>query len=240
MKEKKSEVQPEATPEKVKADTVVQIGEIKVVVQDKGREPVVIDKSAASSVTPARKPFTANNLEASGSKEPDKYHQPRWCPKGLTHTQKRKLQRLCNKEKREQEAEKARDEYFNKYRPMIPQGKVWQVKVTDQPTVRPVEPTPVTGQTGIPDRLDRPEPPVRLVEPSAESTAEAATLILVSHVDEVEPAPPAKEDEELVDYEASPERNNLEINVVHMSSDYLIISEEEVAHLQFGPRDAVF
>ena len=48
------------------------------------------------------------------------------------------------------------------------------------------------------------------------------------------------EDEEFVDYEASPERNNLEINVVHMSSDYLIVPEEEVAHLQFGPRDAVF
>ena len=43
-----------------------------------------------------------------------------------------------------------------------------------------------------------------------------------------------------MDYEASPECNNLEINVVHMSSDYLIIPEEEVVHLQFGPRDAVF
>jgi len=63
--------------------------------------------------------------------------------------------------------------------------------------------------------------------------------VSVSHVD-VEPAPSAKEDEELVDYEASPERNNLEINVVHMSLDYLKIPEEEVVHLQFGPRDAVF
>jgi len=155
VKEKKSEVQPEATPEKVKADTVVQIGEIKVVVQDKGREPVVIDKSAASSVTPARKPFTANNLEASGSKEPDKYHQPRWCPKGLTHTQKRKLQCLSNKEKREQEAEKARYKYFNKYRPMIPQGKAWQVKTVDQPAEGPVKPTPLTGQTALSHRSDR-------------------------------------------------------------------------------------
>ena len=55
----------------------------------------------------------------------------------------------------------------------------------------------------------------------------------------MEPAPPTKE-EELVDYEASPERNNLEINVVHMSLDYLKIPEEEVVHLQFGPHDAVF
>ena len=64
--------------------------------------------------------------------------------------------------------------------------------------------------------------------------------ITVSRVDEVEQAPPGTEEEELVDYEASSERNNLEINIVHISSDYLIIPEEEVAHLQFGPRDAVF
>ena len=44
----------------------------------------------------------------------------------------------------------------------------------------------------------------------------------------------------MVDYEASPERSNVEINVVHMSSDYFIILEEEVVHLQFGPCDAVF
>ena len=107
MKEKKSEVQPEATPEKAKADTIVQIGEIKVVVQDKGKELMVIDKSTTSSAPPVQKPFTANNHEAGSSKVADKYHQPCWCPEGLTHTQKRKLQRLRNKEKREQEAEKS-------------------------------------------------------------------------------------------------------------------------------------
>ena len=84
-------MQPEAMSEKTNADTVVQIGEIKVVVQDKGKEPMVIDKSAESSVPPIQKPFTANNHEASGSKVADKYHQPHWCPEGLTHTQKRKL-----------------------------------------------------------------------------------------------------------------------------------------------------
>ena len=126
-----------------------------MVVQDKGKEPMVIDKLATSPAPPVQKPFTANNHEAGGSKVADKYHQPRWCPEGLTHTQKRKLQRLHNKEKREQEAEKVRDEYFNKYRPMIPQGKVWQAKATDQPVVLPAEPTLATGQTGSPDRSDR-------------------------------------------------------------------------------------
>ena len=86
VKEKKSEVQPEAGAEKTKADTVVQIGEIKVVVQDKGKKPMVIDKLVTSFVSPVQKPFTANNHEASGSKVADKYHQPCWCPEGLTHT----------------------------------------------------------------------------------------------------------------------------------------------------------
>ena len=97
VKEKKSEVQPSATSEKTRADTVVQIGEIKVVVQDKGKEPMVIDKSATSSAPSIQKPFTANNREASGSKVADKHHQPHWCPEGLTHTQKRKLQHLHSK-----------------------------------------------------------------------------------------------------------------------------------------------
>ena len=140
----------------------------------------MIDKSVTSSAPPVQEPFTANNHETSGSKVADKYHQPHWCPEGLTHTQKRKLQCLRNKDKGEQEAEKARDEYFNKYRPMIPQGKVWQAKTINQPSERPVELTSATGQTGSLDRSDRPEPPVRPVEPSAESTAESAVPISVS------------------------------------------------------------
>ena len=50
---------------------------------------------------PSQKPAMANDHEAGSSKGvADKYHQPRWCPSGLTHTQKRKLQRLRNKEKK--------------------------------------------------------------------------------------------------------------------------------------------
>ena len=89
---------------------------------------------------PSQKPVMANDHEAGSSKgAADKYHQSRWCPSGLTLTQKRKLQRLRNKEKKEQEAEKMRDEHFNKYRPMIPQGKAWQIKKADQPA-KPVGP----------------------------------------------------------------------------------------------------
>ena len=43
-----------------------------------------------------------------------------------------------------------------------------------------------------------------------------------------------------MDYEASPGHINIEINVVHLSSDCFVVPDEGVAHLDFGPRDAVF
>ena len=48
------------------------------------------------------------------------------------------------------------------------------------------------------------------------------------------------EDEELVDYEVSSERTSMEINVVRFSDDYWAVSEEDMAHLDFGPREAIF
>jgi hypothetical protein len=47
--------------------------------------------------------------------------------------------------------------------------------------------------------------------------------------------------EKLVDYETSPKCSNMEINVVRFSEDYYTISEEEeAAHLDFEPCEAVF
>ena len=82
-----------------------------------------------------------------------------------------------------------------------------------------------------PDQSDRCSRPVRPVEPSAESAAESAPPVSVSSVDEAPVVPPTAEDEELVDYEVSPDRTNLEINVVHLSSDYFVVPEEDMAHL---------
>jgi hypothetical protein len=45
-----------------------------------------------------------------------KYSMPRWCPSGLTRSQKRKLQRLIAKENQEKEAEKI----FNDTHPQYP------------------------------------------------------------------------------------------------------------------------
>jgi hypothetical protein len=53
-----------------------------------------------------------------------------------------------------------------------------------------------------------------------------------------DPAP--EDDEELVDYSSSPKCMNLDINVIHMSMDGYVLSEEDVAHLDFGPKEAIF
>ena len=41
------------------------------------------------------------DVEDSGEEEEDRYHQPRWCPDGLNHSQKRRVQRLRNVEEAE-------------------------------------------------------------------------------------------------------------------------------------------
>ena len=44
-----------------------------------------------------------------------------------------------------------------------------------------------------------------------------------------------------MDYESSQVHSNMEINIVRLSEEYYAISEEEeAAHLDFGPREAVF
>jgi hypothetical protein len=53
-------------------------------------------------------------------------------------------------------------------------------------------------------------------------------------------APTPEDGEELVDYSSSPERMNLDINMVKMSMDRYLLSEEDVAHLDFGPKEAIF
>ena len=154
VKEKRGEQKIVVDSEKPKAD-VVQIGEIEVPIRDTGKRLMDVDTSV---VVRSQKPVMSNDHGAGSSKgAADKYHQPRWCPSGLTHTQKRKLQRLRNKEKKEQEKEKMRDEEFNRYRPMFPQSKVLKAKTADQPD-RPVGSPQPTGQTGHEDRSDRLSP----------------------------------------------------------------------------------
>src|SRR3954462_5094090 len=76
----------------------------------------------------------ANDHEANASEvkpRDPRYTQPKWCPPGLSKSQKRRLQRMRNHEKVDQEAEKLRDEWFNKERPMVLVANVWRPKQLD-------------------------------------------------------------------------------------------------------------
>jgi hypothetical protein len=99
----------EVDPERTTCQDIIQIGSMDVSIGEDGKRPIVPNNKVVTS-TPE---VTANDHEASGSSSNSKYFLPRWCPPGLTRTQRRKLQRLRFQEKREKELEKKRDEAFN-------------------------------------------------------------------------------------------------------------------------------
>jgi hypothetical protein len=100
-----------------------------------------------------------------------------------------------------------------------------------------------TGQTD--GGSVRPVTPVRLVDADGQ-TDDLRTLpgfsysvpMVCDNKSASDPAP--EDDEELVDYRSSPERMNLDINVIHMSMDGYVRSEEYVAHLDIGPKEGIF
>ena len=72
------------------ADNVVKVGDVNVVIKDVGKKPMVFGKSAQID---SQKRALANDHETSSSSSASKYHQPRWCPPGLSNSQKRRLHR---------------------------------------------------------------------------------------------------------------------------------------------------
>jgi len=76
---------------KATADEVIKVGDVNVVIKDVGKKPMVFGKSAQID---SQKRALANDHEASSSSSASKYHQPRWCPPGLSNSQKRRLHRL--------------------------------------------------------------------------------------------------------------------------------------------------
>jgi hypothetical protein len=54
--------------------------------------------------------------------------RPQWCPEGLTHTQKRRLQRLRALEIKEEIAKKNKDKWFNEDKLMVPPKMTWKEK----------------------------------------------------------------------------------------------------------------
>uniref|UniRef100_A0A804R3E7 Uncharacterized protein n=1 Tax=Zea mays TaxID=4577 RepID=A0A804R3E7_MAIZE len=63
-----------------------------------------------------------------GSVAPGTKPAPRWCPPGLSRTQKRRVQRLRTMEMTEKMEEEERDRWFNEDRPMVIPKKTWREK----------------------------------------------------------------------------------------------------------------
>jgi hypothetical protein len=218
-------------PERTTGLDIIQIGTMNIPVEESGKRPVVPNNQV---VTLTQKGSVADDQEASGIKSRPKCFLPRWCPPGLTHTQRRKLQRLRLHEKREKELEKKRDEDFNSYRPMVLQGKEWRVKAATQTGV-------VTRPEGAVQPPEAVIPGDQAIRPGSPETPPGfASSIPMVCDDKVSSVHTPEDDEQLVDYSSSPEQMNLEIIVVHLFVDGSVPMEEDLARLDFGPKDAIF
>ena len=109
---------PVATQKTTKKD-IIKIGTADVVMQGDNKGPMIFDESANTTEKDTATIKTAD----------PKYSMPRWCPAGLTRSQKRKLQRLRAKESQEKEAEKT----FNDTHPLYPPPqKKWRPKAVEK------------------------------------------------------------------------------------------------------------
>jgi hypothetical protein len=202
IEEKVEEI--DVDPERTTNQDIIQIGTMDVPVEKDCKRPVVLNDQVGTS---SQKGFVAtSDHEASGSGSNSRYFLPRWCPPSLTHTQRRKLQRLRLQEKKEKELEEQRDKIFKSYRPMVPQGKEWRAKTTPQakavkPPEETVKPPEAVKPVGQAVRPGSPETPLSF----ASSVPMACDNKLLS-------VPTLEDDEQLIDYSSSPERMDLEDN----------------------------
>jgi hypothetical protein len=70
----------------------------------------------------------ARKLEEGKCAAPSKRPAPRWCPKGITKTQKHRLQKMRQRELAEKKKEEERDYWFNHLRPMTKPKQTWWEK----------------------------------------------------------------------------------------------------------------
>jgi hypothetical protein len=118
--------------------------------------------------------------------------------------------------------------------PWYLRGKSGESRPSSQPA--PIKPVEVSV---------RPVTPVRPVDvdsqtDDAETPPSFSSSVLMVCDDKSASDPGPEDDEELVDYSSSTERMNLDINVIHMCMDGYALSKEDVAHLDFVPKEAIF
>jgi hypothetical protein len=86
-----------AATERTTKKDIIKIGTMDVVILKESEGPMIFGESANTNKTEDTAAFKIVD---------PKYSMPRWCPAGLTRSQKQKLQRLREKENQEKEAEK--------------------------------------------------------------------------------------------------------------------------------------
>jgi hypothetical protein len=115
--------------ERTTTDDVIWIGTSQVKLNNELNRSFVIDDQVDTVMEDVR----LDHEEEKADKVVDSmYLQPRWCPHGLTHTQKRKLQWLRLVELWEKEREKRWDELFNEIKPMTLPKQEWRQKEATQ------------------------------------------------------------------------------------------------------------
>jgi hypothetical protein len=103
MKGKEKVEQPVLEGEDVQnkvAKEVIKIGNNVVVMGGCFEGPIIINDSAQNQIVSSFRSSQprANDHEASSSKLDPKYHQPRWCPGGLTHSEEKVAVDACPRE----------------------------------------------------------------------------------------------------------------------------------------------
>jgi hypothetical protein len=111
LKQKEEVQKMEVDPERTTSKDIIQIGSMYVHIGEDGKRPIVLNNKIVTSTPGVFAADSDHEDNRSGSNS--KYFLPRWCPPGLTRTQRRKLQHLRFLEKREKELEKQRDKAFN-------------------------------------------------------------------------------------------------------------------------------
>jgi hypothetical protein len=224
---------PAANKRMTKKD-IIKIGTANVVIKKESEGPMIFGESANTT----KKENTATNKTVD-----PKYSMPRWCPAGLTRSQKRKLQRLRAQESQKKEAEKI----FNDTHPLYPPPqKKWRPKAVEEKQTT----TKIENQTTLVQH------PAGMAYSSTSKVGQSAPGTdrpaptrgpSVLHQEASDNTPTSMEEddllgEDLVDYEASPEHPGMDVNVITFSVDCTIISGDEpvAAQFNFGPKEAAF
>jgi hypothetical protein len=133
--------------ERTTIDDVIRIGTSQVKLGGEFDRSTIIDDQVDTimeDVTIDRKGEKANKVVES------KYLQPRWCPPGLTRTQKQKLQWLQLAKMREKEHEKRWDELFDEIKTTTLLKQEWKRKKAPQSsTAEPATGGQITTSNGL-------------------------------------------------------------------------------------------